>query len=104
MQTRLHLEPPISLTGGVARRRRLPAAVVCAAGVVGGVALGWVARAFMRLFSEDPEFSWSGTLFIVGVFTVFAGVQAAVVTVRRATTKRVVTAPARLLGGISVLL
>jgi hypothetical protein len=35
-----------------------------------GAALGAVARGWMRLISTDPEFSWSGTVFIVMAFTI----------------------------------
>ena len=43
-----------------------------------GIGLGWgaVARIFMRLISDDPEFTVSGTAFILVVFTLagaFAG-------------------------------
>ena len=37
-----------------------------ALGAVAGVLWGIVARGFMRLLTESPEFSWGGTLFIVG--------------------------------------
>ncbi|MEO7423259.1 MAG: hypothetical protein ABIU87_12820 [Ornithinibacter sp.] len=40
------------------------------AGLVGGLAWGVVARGFMRLLTNDPEFTWSGTLFIVGLATI----------------------------------
>lgn len=36
------------------------------AGFVGGAVWGVVLRAWMRYISTNPEFSWSGTLFIVG--------------------------------------
>jgi hypothetical protein len=38
-----------------------------ALGFAAGVVWGAVARLFMRLLSTSPEFSWSGTLFILGV-------------------------------------
>ena len=41
-----------------------------AAGLGLGLALGVVARGFMALLTEDPEFTWAGTAFIVGVFAV----------------------------------
>ncbi len=41
------------------------------AGLVAGLVLGVIARVWMRLIAEDPSFSWSGTLFIVGAFGVF---------------------------------
>lgn len=41
-----------------------------AGGALAGALWGVVARAFMRLLSDDPQFSWSGTLAIVGVSVV----------------------------------
>ena len=38
-----------------------------ALGFTAGVVWGAVARIFMRLLTTSPEFSWSGTLFILGV-------------------------------------
>ena len=35
-------------------------------GLLGGAVWGAVLRAWMRFISTSPEFSWSGTLFIVG--------------------------------------
>ena len=40
------------------------------AGMGLGAAWGVAARVWMRLVSESPEFSWAGTLFIVGGFAV----------------------------------
>jgi hypothetical protein len=42
-------------------------------GLVGGAAYGSVLRGWMRFVSDDPDFSWSGTLFIVGAFTLAGG-------------------------------
>lgn len=36
-------------------------------GILWGLAWGVAARGFMRLFSDEPEFSWTGTGFIVGL-------------------------------------
>jgi hypothetical protein len=41
-----------------------------AAGLLGGALWGVVARAFMRLLSDDPQFSWEGTLGIIGAAAV----------------------------------
>jgi hypothetical protein len=53
-----------------------------AAGVVAGLVCGGLARALMRVVSvvsdDQPEFSWSGTLFIVLLF-VLAAVPGAIV-------------------------
>ena len=38
-----------------------------ALGFAAGVVWGAIARVFMRLLSTTPDFSWSGTLFILGV-------------------------------------
>ena len=52
-----------------------------------GLLWGVVARVFMRLLTTDPHFSWSGTLFIVGIGAVagtcFGVVHAARVSGRR---------------------
>jgi uncharacterized membrane protein YhaH (DUF805 family) len=52
-------------------------------GAAAGLVWGVVARGFMRLLAEVPEFSWAGTLGIIGVATVVGG---AVGLVRRART------------------
>ncbi len=48
-------------------------------GLLGGVAWGVAARGWMRYISDNPEFSWSGTLLILGwaalAGTAFAGVE-----------------------------
>jgi hypothetical protein len=41
-----------------------------AGGALAGACWGVVARVFMRLLSDDPQFSWSGTLGILAVATV----------------------------------
>lgn len=65
--------------------RALPTIVV---GVVGGTALGVVARAWMRLIAEDPAFSWSGTVFIVAGFTIFGFTQSIVAIARARVDRR----------------
>lgn len=45
--------------------RRFPGPVVLLGGLLGGLAWGIDARVWMRFISDDPEFSWTGTLFIV---------------------------------------
>jgi hypothetical protein len=40
-----------------------------ARGAIGGLLWGVGLRAWMRFISTDPEFTWSGTLFIVGATT-----------------------------------
>lgn len=43
-------------------------------GALAGLALGIIARLWMRWISTDPEFSWSGTIFIVLAFVIFGSV------------------------------
>jgi hypothetical protein len=53
-----------------------PAALpIIGAFLLGGLLWGVVARAWMRLVTADPEFTWSGTTFIVVAFTIAAGAQ-----------------------------
>lgn len=51
-------------------------------GALGGALWGVVMRAWMRFITTSPEFSWSGTLFIVGGTTI-VGTLLAVARVRR---------------------
>lgn len=88
---------------GMPRRRRSWVAHL-GFGLITGVGLGTVGRGFMRLLAADPEFTWSGTLFIVGLFTVFGVVQGAVAAIRSRTTRRWFIIPARLTGGLSYLM
>jgi hypothetical protein len=52
-------------------------------GMLAGLSLGVVARLWMRWISTDPEFSWSGTIFIVGAFTIFFTTHSIVAALRR---------------------
>jgi len=45
--------------------RRVLGPVVLLGGLLGGLAWGIFARVWMRFITTDPEFTWSGTLFIV---------------------------------------
>ena len=40
--------------------------------ILSGLALGVTARIWMRLITDEPEFSWGGTVGVVGVFVLFA--------------------------------
>jgi hypothetical protein len=59
---------PVSRRPVRAPARVIPIAVLV--GALAGVAYGASLRAWMRLVSDDPEFSWTGTLFIIGAFTI----------------------------------
>jgi fluoride ion exporter CrcB/FEX len=70
---------------------------------VGGAAVGAVARWWMRLITDDPEFSWDGTIAIVVAFTLLAiGHSIAWVARTRARRRRWSTPP-RVLGGVLTL-
>jgi hypothetical protein len=73
------------MAAAAARQRRLPIVLV---GAAGGFTLGVVARAWMRLISEDPGFTWGGTFFIVMGFTIFGLTQSIVAAARRRGTRR----------------
>jgi hypothetical protein len=76
---------------------------ILATGLVGGLALGIVARAWMRLIAEDPEFTWDGTIFILGAFTVFGFTQSVAAVVRRRAKRRWAVAVGRMLGMFGML-
>ena len=52
-------------------------------GFFAGLILGGIARAWMRWISDDPEFTWSGSLGIVIGFAIFGAVQAFVYSFRQ---------------------
>lgn len=74
--------------------------VALARGLGSGVLLGAAYRAFMRLISTQPEFSWSGTLLIVGSVTVVAIMASLAATVRARSGSRRARAAMR---GVAVL-
>lgn len=57
-------------------------AKIVAFGFFGGITVGILARLWMRWISTDPEFSWSGTIFIVMSFTIFFTTQSIVKALR----------------------
>jgi hypothetical protein len=77
--------------------------VILAAGLFGGLTLGIIARAWMRLISEDPEFTWNGTIFIVGAFAVFGFTQAIVAVARRRERRRWALTVIRVVGIIGLM-
>jgi hypothetical protein len=85
--------------------RRAPrrSAPTLAKGIIGGFALGVVARAWMRLISDQPEFTWNGTLFIVFGFTIFGFAQSIVDVARRRDTRRRTLTPIRAIGTVGML-
>lgn len=72
-------------------------------GLIGGAVGGVVARVWMRWVSTNPEFSWGGTLFIVGAFAVFGLAQANVRASRRRDRSRRHTTVARVAGWVGTM-
>jgi hypothetical protein len=72
------------------------------AGVAGGLIWGVLARLWMRLISTDPEFTWSGTILILIVASLFGlGVGAAAA--GRRSQRRWVRRATRVLGAMSLV-
>ena len=65
--------------------------------------IGIVARWWMRLITDEPEFSWNGTIFIVGAFTVAATGHGLAWVARRADLGRRWTTPARIVAAVLTL-
>ncbi len=84
-------------------QRRVPAWALPPLGLIGGAVWGTVARLWMRWVSTDPEFSWSGTLFIIGGFTVFGTGQGLAAAARHAGWRRPARTVARAVAGIVTL-
>lgn len=78
-------------------------AMLVGGGALGGLVLGSLARAWMRLISDDPEFTWSGTIFIVSGFTFFGLTQSVAAAARRRSGRRWVVTITRLLGTLGML-
>jgi len=82
---------------------RTPVATVLTRGLIAGALLGVVARCWMRLISNDPEFSWTGTMFIVGGFTLWGFTQGVVIVVRHRTSRRWTVSLTRTFGVLGTL-
>ena len=74
--------------------------LIIPAGLLGGLLGGIIARLWMRWISTYPEFSWSGTLFIVIGFAIFGAVQSTIYTVRRKPRRKWILILLRILGVI----
>jgi len=92
-----------SLRAGGEPGRRLPGAIVVLLAGVAGLAWGVVARLWMRFISTDPEFTWSGTLFIIFGFGIFGLTQGVALAGRRAGWRRPGLTVARVVGGIGMV-
>ena len=72
-------------------------------GFVSGVALGVIARLWMRWISGDPEFSWGGTIFIVTAFALLGMTQGIAAAARVGGRRRPVVTVARVFGVIGMM-
>ena len=72
------------------------------AGVAGGLVWGILARLWMRLISTDPEFTWSGTIMILIVTTLF-GLGVGGAAAGRGSPRRWVRRVTRVLGAMSLV-
>jgi len=97
----IDLAEPLQTTSDprIRQRRVWP---ILLAGPFAGLALGIAARAWMRLISEKPEFSWSGTIFIVAAFTIFGVTQSIAIAARRRARRRWTLTIARVVGTIGL--
>lgn len=80
---------------------RVPPTIVF--GIVGGCALGVIARAWMRVIAEDPEFTWSGTVGIVVGFTIFGFAQSIVAIARERVDRRSTLTIIRTFGAMAMV-
>jgi hypothetical protein len=87
----------------LSRPRPRRAAATLATGIVSGFALGVVARAWMRLIADEPDFTWNGTLFIIFGFTIFGFTQSIVAVARRYTRRRWTLTVVRAIGIVGML-
>jgi hypothetical protein len=94
---------PATPTSTGHREARPPTMPALAIGLFGGFALGVVARAWMRLIAEDPEFTWNGTMFIIVGFTLFGLTQSIVAVARRRTTRWWKLTGVRTIGAVGML-
>jgi len=85
------------------RTRRPPVWPILLTGPFVGCAIGIAARAWMRLIAEDPEFTWDGTIFIVGSFTIFGFAQAISTATRRRARRRWTLTIARVVGVVGLM-
>jgi hypothetical protein len=89
--------------GPIGFRHGRQAAWAIPIGIVVGTALGVIARGWMRLLADDPEFTWSGTIFIVAAFTITGFGHATAWAALRTTRRRRWATPVRIIGGFLTL-
>ena len=96
-------ERPTTETERPRARVRRPAWQIALVAPFAGLLIGIVARWWMRLVTDEPEFSWSGTIFIVGAFTITGMGHGLAWAARRADLRRRWTTPARVLATVLTL-
>jgi hypothetical protein len=84
------------------RQRRSGWWIVLAAPFAGAT-LGVVARCWMRLITDDPEFSWNGTIFIILAFAIAGAGHGVAWAARRAGVRRRWSTTARVAAGVLTL-
>jgi hypothetical protein len=80
--------------------RPAPALSTIATATLGGFGLGVIARAWMRLIAEEPEFTVAGTVFVVLAFTIFGLTQSIAAIARQRALRRRTLTVARIAGVI----
>ena len=98
--TKLNDPPPAPPSAGSGVKRCW---YIIPCGLLAGALWGAVARLWMRWVSTEPEFSWSGTLFIVGAFAIFGMLQGVAMSSRRRGRRRPRLTLARVAGVIGTL-
>jgi hypothetical protein len=98
----LREHPPAEPRLPAAQSRLAPWQIALIAPFVGAT-VGAVARWWMRLITDDPEFSWSGTTFIVLAFTIAGTGHGLAWAARRAHVRRRWTTPARIVAAVLTL-
>lgn len=94
---------PTTATGVPGQASRRSPLWLVPAGALAGAALGAVARWWMRLITDDPEFSWSGTIFIVAAFAITGLGHGIASAARRSASRRRWSTTGRLVGAFLTL-
>jgi hypothetical protein len=97
------MAPVVVAPAGASRRPALTVTIAATTGLALGLVFGVLARVWMRFISTDPEFSWSGTSFIVGAFAVFGLTQGLAGGARRSGWRRPAVTVCRVIGAIGML-
>jgi hypothetical protein len=94
---------PISSDSGTRRISVRMVAARVAGGIAGGATLGIVARLWMRLIADEPDYTRDGTIFVVMAFTIFVTAQTVAATVLAHASRPVARGAARVIGVVGLL-